>query len=180
MISTRTAGPVQQIPNQPRQANTLDLRYCTTNQAPAKSSKSLALLYSKPSANRFKQIRLQSTQTKHRPVPANATDLRSAGVPLPPACAYLHVRPWSCAHGHGHTFTGMGTATSTSGHASVETSGPVHTDQAPIQPTQNTWGAWASTATAASIRRPDVRGGQHACVIGLSGLKARLQSSLKA
>ena len=34
-----TSVPVPQTPNQPRQANILDLRYCTTNQAPTGSSK---------------------------------------------------------------------------------------------------------------------------------------------
>ena len=89
-----------------------------------------ALPSSKPSANRFKQITwLQSTQNKHRPVPANHTCLRLGGAVT------------SCTYGHGYasTFTGtvthariftamfiplrvMCTATSTSGHASDETS----------------------------------------------------------
>ena len=41
-------------------------------------------------------------------------------------------------------------------------------------------GMGMASTTTASLRRLRRQGGQHACVIGLSGLKARLQSSLKA
>ena len=114
--STRPAGPVPQIPNQPCQANILDLRHTSANQSPTGSGKSPALQSSKPSAGQVQQM-LQTCDW---------------GVPSPPARKAMVMRsssrPWSRAHfqghahGHSHTFTGMRTATSTSGHASDETS----------------------------------------------------------
>ena len=91
-----------QISNQPCQANTLNLRYCQANQSPTGSSKSHAL---------------QSTQTKHRPVPANATDLRLVGAVT------------SCTYGHGHTCTDMRTVmvTRTPALACAHLHGHVHT-----------------------------------------------------
>ena len=47
-------------------------------------------------------------QTKRRPSPANATDLRLGGAPSPPVrkamviYSWARARPWSCAHGHSH------------------------------------------------------------------------------
>ena len=95
----------------------------STNPQPTPTSKhpGPASRYGKPSANRFKQItRLQSTQNKHRPSPANATDLRLGGAVTSCMCmlirtyghghactgmrtlSWARARPWSCAHGHSH------------------------------------------------------------------------------
>ena len=134
---------------------------CPTNPQPTLSSKhpGPALQSSKPSAGQ---------------VPANATDLRLGGG----GCRHLlHVRPWSRTHFMGTrtamvmrarslTCTAMsyvhGHACTASVNGAHETSkssaNPTHSsalrlrnisaNQAPIQLTQNAWGAWASTTTA--------------------------------
>ena len=72
---------------------------CPTNPQPTTSSRhpEPALQSSKPSAGQFQQI----------------THTCDWGAPSPPACTYLHVLPWSCAHlhGHGHALTFKGTCT---------------------------------------------------------------------
>ena len=88
--STRPAGPVPQIPNQPCQANILDLRHTSANQSPTGSGKSPALRSSKPSAGQFQQI-------------THACD--GGG-----GCRHLlHGYAHTCTYGHGHacTFTRM-------------------------------------------------------------------------
>ena len=136
-----------------------------------------ALQSSKPSAGQFQQI-LHACEW---------------GVPSPPACAYLHTRPWLCAHfhsrahihwhAHDHGHIHSRACSHLHGHGASqpdETSGPVHTDQAPTQltqmpcgcvtspriyasnpSTQIPWGAWASTSTTASMT---TTGGPNACV----------------
>ena len=160
--STRPAGPAPQIPNQPRQANTLDLRYTSANQAPAKSSKCY-----RPATGGGGAV----TSCTRIPV-------RKAMVMRPSS------RPWSRAHfqghahGHGHTFTGMR-------KPARRDQRTAHTNQAPTQltqtscgcvthpriynptATQNAWGAWASTATAASMSTTG--GAAAACAIGPKG-----------
>ena len=91
--------------------------------------------------------------------------------------SWARARPWSCAYLHGHGLQASPTRPASGLHRS--SANPIHsnalrlrniyTDQAPTQftqmpcgcvtspqiyasnrPTQNTWGAWVSTATAAS------------------------------
>ena len=91
-------------------ASRREQRSSPTNPQPTPTSKhpEPALLYGKPSANRFKQITwLQSTQTKHRPVPANATDLRVGGAVTIGAHVFTGMRTLSCLYGCAHTCTGM-------------------------------------------------------------------------
>ena len=104
-----------QTPSQPCQANVQNLRHSLH----------------KPIPNRFKQItRLQSPQTRRRPVPANhmrylySKSHANQVTQILQTCDWgrrhlLHAhictcghghpraRPMSCAHGQGHTFTGM-------------------------------------------------------------------------
>ena len=154
----------------------------STNPQPTLSSKhpGPALLYGKPSANRFKQM----LQTCEWGVPAPPA--RTAMVTLARVCAYLHVRLCARArahlHGQGHACTAMCISSRAylHGHGARRDQRPAHTDQAPTQltqvpcgcvtspriyasnrPTQNTWGAWASTATAASM---STTGGASTCV----------------
>ena len=131
--STRPAGPAPQIPNQPCQADIRDLRYNPANQKPTSSSRS------------------------HMPATGGCTVTSCAyghahGQSY--TCAYtakvIHSRACARLYGHG-------------GHASVETSVRFTRIYTPIQPTQKPWGAWASTAMTASIRRPDVRGPLRVC-----------------
>ena len=148
-----------------------------TNLQPTTSSKhpEPALHSGKSNANRFKQITwLQSTQTKRRPSPANATDLRLGGAVT------------SCTYGHAHTFMGTRTAmvilarsltctamvipsracarprqrpgaflTRPASGSHRSSANPVHSsalrlrntsaDLQSNRPTQNAWGAWATT-----------------------------------
>ena len=78
-----------QTPNQPRQANTLDLRHCTANQSPTSFRKSHALRSSKPGAGQVQQI----------------THACEWGAPSPPARTFIVTRTamvHSRAHLHGH------------------------------------------------------------------------------
>ena len=94
-----------------------------TNPQPIPSSRhpEPALQSSKPIPNRFQQItRVTIQQTKRRPVPANATDLRLGVAPAPPArvCARFY------GHGHAYIFIThahafKGTRTVTHAHVKV-------------------------------------------------------------
>ena len=148
-----------------------------TNPQPTTSSKhpEPALHLRKPSAGQFQQI-------------THACEWGAPSPPAR-VCTYLHVLPWSCAHlhGHGHALTFNGTRTAMVIHARPRqrpgtlltrpaygshksSANPVHSsalrlrhisaNQAPIQLTQNAWGAWASTSTTAST----TTGGAAACV----------------
>ena len=107
-----------------------DQRSGFTNPQPTTSSRhpEPALPSSKPIPNRFQQItRVTIQQTKRRPVPANATDLRLGGAVT--SCTYGHghihsracARPGAYMHGHSrahlhrhaHTCTAMAQANST-------------------------------------------------------------------
>ena len=79
----------------------------STNPQPTLSSKhpEPALRYGKPIPNRFKQITRVTVYTNQAPAKSSKSHMPATGggVPSPPACAYLHVRPWSCAHGQCHS-----------------------------------------------------------------------------
>ena len=120
-----TSVPAPQIPNQPRQANTRDLRYTSANQAPASSSKS------------------------HIPATGGCSHLLHAHTYVRPwSCmhGYAHTFMITRAHGQGHTFTCTRTAMFTRapsqacaylhGHGARRDQRTAHTDQAPIQLTQ--------------------------------------------
>ena len=169
-----TSVPVPQIPNQPRQANIQNLRYTSANQAPAKSNKShMPAKWGVPS-------------------PPARTAMVMRAPSLTRAYSLARARPWSRVHLHGyvHICTAMAQASPTrpaSGFGK-SSANPVHSNALKlrnisadlrVQPaySKRLGGMGMASTTTASLRR---QGGQHACVIGLSGLKARLQSSLKA
>ena len=107
--------------------------------------------------NTYKQItRLQSTQNKHRPSPANATDLRLGGAVTSCMCmlirtyghghactgmrtlSWARARPWSYLHGHVHGHGHARTVTHMHGHSHTFT-GYVHghaSDETSVRLTQ--------------------------------------------
>ncbi len=98
-MSTRPAGPVPQISNQPRQANTLNLRHGTANQSPTSFRKSHALRSSKPGAGQVQQI----------------THACEWGAPSPPARTFIVTRTAMVTHAR--TFTAMATRSLSMAHA---------------------------------------------------------------
>ena len=103
-----TSVPVQQIPNQPRQADIQNLRYNPANQKPTGSSKSHGYSLHKPGAGQFQQM-LQTCDWGVAPaLPARVC-----------ARIYGHGHAHISMVTHAHAFKGM----SKSGRISDETSG---------------------------------------------------------
>ena len=109
------------------------------------------------------------------------TGMRTPSWSLARTVKAMHTRP--CSHLHAHTFTGMRisarpwrkpirrdqrTAQQIPNQPCLTNTLNLRyspADQSSIQPTQNAWGAWATT----TLRRLRRQGGQHACVIGPKG-----------
>ena len=113
-MSTRPAGPVPQIPNQSCQANILNLRYTSANQAPAKSNKShMPAKWGVPS-------------------PPARTAMVMRAPSLTRAYSLARARPWSRVHLHGYVHI----CTAMARKPTRRDQRPALTDQAPIQLTQ--------------------------------------------